>query len=209
MSFIVEFLRDPLRTGAVMASSRPVVRELLHDVDLSSARSVVELGAGTGVVTEELARRLPPHTRLIAVELNPALAERLRRRRLGSQVDVVTGSAEQLPDFLAERGIGEVDHVISCLPWTAMDEHVRQSTIDATTSALGDAGEFRTLLCAHTIRGRVGRQFEGLLRTRFTAARRGETIWANIPPMCVVRCTGPIASGGYQRLSGADQGELA
>ena len=54
---------------------------------------VLEVGAGPGVVTEVLARRVPW---LVAVELDPALAAGLRRRVDGG-VSVVRADATRLP----------------------------------------------------------------------------------------------------------------
>lgn len=164
---------------------------MLDSADFSAARTVVELGAGSGAITEVLVQRLAPPTRLIAIELNAALAARLRESDLSTQVDVVTGSAETLPDVLAERGISAVDHVISGLPWTCLPDSARRNIIAAVATALGDTGEFRTLLCAHTVRSRAGTNFDRLLRQRFRTVHRGETIWANLPPLCVLHCVRP------------------
>lgn len=43
----------------------------------SSPQTVIEIGAGTGALTEHLLRRAP---RVIAIEIDPSLVERLRRR---------------------------------------------------------------------------------------------------------------------------------
>jgi ubiquinone/menaquinone biosynthesis C-methylase UbiE len=53
---------------------------------------VLEVGAGPGLVTEPLARRVPW---LVALELDPGLAAGLRR--LGGGVGVVRGDATRLP----------------------------------------------------------------------------------------------------------------
>ena len=56
--------------------------------------SVLELGPGPGLTTD-LLRLSAPH--LTALELNPVLAQSLRARMRGANVEVVTGDATNIP----------------------------------------------------------------------------------------------------------------
>lgn len=69
--------------------------ELVEQAGVGPGDLVVEIGAGTGVLTEALARRAG---RVVAVEYDPRLAERARSR-LGDypNVRVVTADARTLP----------------------------------------------------------------------------------------------------------------
>jgi 23S rRNA (adenine-N6)-dimethyltransferase len=69
--------------------------ELVEQAGVGPEDLVVEIGAGTGVLTEALARRAG---RVVAVECDPRLAERARRRLAGfGNVRVVTADALALP----------------------------------------------------------------------------------------------------------------
>lgn len=48
MPIINEFLRHPMRTGAVAASSPRLAETMTTGIGLERARTVVELGPGTG-----------------------------------------------------------------------------------------------------------------------------------------------------------------
>jgi len=61
--------------------------------DLDLGDDVLEIGPGFGATTGVFAERLP---RLTSVEIDPALAARLRSRYAGTNVDVVVGDATQL-----------------------------------------------------------------------------------------------------------------
>ena len=68
--------------------------ELVEQAGVGSGDLVVEIGAGTGVLTEALARRAG---RVVAVEYDPRLAERARARLAGCpNVRVVTADARTL-----------------------------------------------------------------------------------------------------------------
>ena len=69
--------------------------ELVEQAGVGAGDLVVEIGAGTGVLTEALARRAG---RVVAVEYDPRLAERARSRLAGfGNVRVVTADALALP----------------------------------------------------------------------------------------------------------------
>jgi len=74
-AFLRSFFAHPRHVGAVLPTSRRTVRETLDLADLSSARLVVELGAGTGVYTREL---------LVGVERVRAGVTPLARYRRGA-----------------------------------------------------------------------------------------------------------------------------
>lgn len=80
-----------------------------------SGTLVVELGAGTGVVTEALLARGIPPQRLIAIERSPALANLLRERF--PEVRVVCGDAAELGTLLQDAGAeARRVNVVSSLP---------------------------------------------------------------------------------------------
>jgi 23S rRNA (adenine-N6)-dimethyltransferase len=69
--------------------------ELVADAGVTRADLVVEIGAGTGVLTGALARRAG---RVLAVECDPRLADRARARLAGhGNVTVVCGDGLRLP----------------------------------------------------------------------------------------------------------------
>jgi 23S rRNA (adenine-N6)-dimethyltransferase len=74
--------------------SPALAAEIVRDARISLDDLVLEIGAGDGRLTVELARTA---RRVLAVELDPALAARLRRRFEGRQVQVVEGDALAQP----------------------------------------------------------------------------------------------------------------
>ncbi|HXP14481.1 MAG TPA: rRNA adenine N-6-methyltransferase family protein [Actinomycetes bacterium] len=69
--------------------------ELVEQAGVGAGDLVLEIGAGTGVLTEALARRAG---RVVAVECDPRLADRARARLAGlGNVRVVTADAPAMP----------------------------------------------------------------------------------------------------------------
>jgi phospholipid N-methyltransferase len=187
MSILTEFLRHPLLTGAVAASSPALARLMTDGIGLELARTVVELGPGTGVFTDAIRRRVAPGTRIVAIELNGHLAGCLADRYRGEPVEVVHGSAADLARLVD----GPVDAVVSGLPWTVMAEPVRRRILDAVTASLTPTGAFTTFAYAHAAWTPPGRRFAGELARRFAVTGTSRLVWRNLPPAFVHRATAP------------------
>ena len=69
--FLRAWLRNPAQVGAVWPSSPRLSAKLARIAPGHGAPVVVELGPGTGAVTAQVARRLSPEGRHLAVELDP------------------------------------------------------------------------------------------------------------------------------------------
>ncbi|MEU9337210.1 methyltransferase domain-containing protein [Streptomyces sp. NPDC048290] len=186
MSITSEFLRRPLTTGAVAASSRRLALAMTAGIGLEQARLVIELGPGTGVFTDAILARLAPGARLVAVELNPVLAAGLAATRDDPRLTVVQGSAEDLSAADGEMA----DVVVSGLPWTVMPKERRGHILDAVTGALAPGGRFTTFAYVHAAWTPPARHFTAELRDRFDRLERSEVVWANLPPAFVHRATG-------------------
>lgn len=134
------WLRSPLEIGAVAASSGPLARAMARPVNLNRPGVVVELGGGTGAITEALLARGVPSERLVIVERHPRLHALLKQRF--PQAKVIRGDAAELPALLASRGIHRVNAVVSGLPLLAMSEQQQKAIVAAAFSVLPRAGRF-------------------------------------------------------------------
>ena len=101
--------------GAVVPSSQGLARAMAHWLPDDPTEIVVELGPGSGPVTEALLKRGLPPDRLLAIEKSPPLAAMLRARF--PAIRVVEGDAGELDKILFEQtGARQAGAVISSLP---------------------------------------------------------------------------------------------
>ena len=114
--FLREWFANPQRTGAVAPSSPKLAAAMAHWLPADPDSFVLELGPGTGAVTEALIERGLREDRLVAIEKNPIMARLLRKRFPSARI--ITGDAWHLDDLLRERRepIESVGAVISSLP---------------------------------------------------------------------------------------------
>lgn len=161
-------LQNPASTGAVLPSSRALADAMANAA--AGADLVVELGAGTGAVTQALLHRLPG-VPLIAVELQAPLAQRLRHRFPAA--DVRQASAKQVVDALFDHP-GRIV-LVSSLPFRSLPGHVATETAHSLCRFL-----------AHDPARKLV-QFTYHFRAPFPASRhlrwrRTRVIWRNTPP---------------------------
>jgi 16S rRNA (adenine1518-N6/adenine1519-N6)-dimethyltransferase len=90
---------------------RRILGRIARAADFTAGDTVLEVGAGTGLLTELLARRAP---RLIAVEVDPDLATILRERFQGHEnVSVLEADVLALaPEEMLSRGGGQPPYVV-------------------------------------------------------------------------------------------------
>ena len=114
--FLREWIANPQRTGAVAPSSPQLGAAMARWLPRDRESFVLELGPGTGAVTDALLKHGLREDRLVAIENNPNLAKRLRKRFPRAQI--ITGDAWQMDDLLRElrEPVGSVGAVISSLP---------------------------------------------------------------------------------------------
>jgi phosphatidylethanolamine/phosphatidyl-N-methylethanolamine N-methyltransferase len=112
--FIRSLFERPLATGAVTPSGRILARTMARYVEPKLPGPVVELGPGTGPVTEALIEHGIDPARLILVEFNPRFCALLRARFPAATV--VQGDAYRLRETLAGLLRQPLAAVVSGLP---------------------------------------------------------------------------------------------
>lgn len=98
--FLRSWIEKPLHMGAVMPSSKVLARTVARYVDPHSDGPVIELGPGTGAITDALIAHGVAEKRLVLVEFDPGFCALLRERY--PQATVIQGDAYNLDVTLAE-----------------------------------------------------------------------------------------------------------
>ena len=98
--FIRSWIEKPLTTGAVTPSGRALARTMAAYIDASRPGPIVELGPGTGPVTEALLGQGIDSSRLVLVEFDPTFCRLLRARYPAATI--VQGDAYALKPLLRE-----------------------------------------------------------------------------------------------------------
>jgi len=179
------FFRQWLKNPRSMASVAPSGRQLggLMTAALPAiAQHVVELGAGTGAITDALVRHGIPQQQLLAVEMNPVLHAVLASRF--PDLHLIHGDARDLPALVNRSEAfanDEIDAVVSSLGLLSMPTELQHDILAAAFNVLRDGGVFiqYTYGWARPLDENVQRQL-GL------SCRSAGLAWRNLPPARVI-----------------------
>lgn len=181
-AFAREFLRDPLHTASVAPSSAALARTATSPVPCSGSPVVVELGPGTGTITDVIRRRLGGRGRQLALEASPRLADGLAQRY--PDVEVIRADAAELPAILSARLL-VADVVVSGLPWAAFTGVGSPTLLTRLTGCLGGDGALTQLGYAVTRWAPPARRQLAELHGRFEEVSTSRTVWRNLPPAVI------------------------
>lgn len=186
LTFLRNFVRHPVKVGAIAPSSHGLAKMMVESIDWDSANTVIEYGPGTGVFTEQIVRHLHPGAKFFAIEQSPELANRTRIRCPGTSVH--NDSVANVVTLCHQEGIQQVDAILCGLPWAAFPESLQRECFDAMLRVLRPGGQFATFAYWQGVVLPAGKRFGKLLRETFSEVHRSPTVWLNLPPAFVYRC---------------------
>jgi phosphatidylethanolamine/phosphatidyl-N-methylethanolamine N-methyltransferase len=175
--FIRRWLGSPIRTGAVSPSGPGLARAMAAQVDVSLPGPIVELGPGTGPVTQALIERGVPPQRLVLVEFDSGFCRLLRRRFPG--VTVIQGDAFQLARTLQGTLHRPAAAVVSGLPLLNASERNRQRLLADAFRLMHPQAVF--VQFTYGLGSPIPRAARNGAAVGFQASAASR-IWLNLPP---------------------------
>lgn len=136
--FFRRWLRNPLQMGSIIPSSQALCRRIAAAVVRGPEDFVLELGAGTGVISRALLAAGVPANKLIVVEIVPEMADFLRESLPG--VNVICGDAFNLKDALPSHMHGNIGTAICGIPLVLLPLERQQAFVDAVQAVAPGKG---------------------------------------------------------------------
>lgn len=170
--FLRSWIEKPLHMGAVMPSGKLLARTMASYVDRDGDGPVIELGPGTGAITNALIEHGVEQRRLVLVEYNPAFCVLLRDRY--PQATVVQGDAYALRDTLWEVLKAPASAVVSGLPLVTKPMLTRLKLIREAFTAMAPAAPF--VQFTYSVAPPIPKSLPGV------STEASERIWMNLPP---------------------------
>ena len=180
--FLGEMLRRPGRIGAVSPSSAALGRVMTRELS-PEAGAVVELGGGTGKITDAILARGVPEQRLAIFETNPVFADILRDKF--PRAHVLTLDARRI----AEAPLEDIGAVISGLPMLAIPGRDQRAILEGAFSLMRPGGVF--VQFTYGWRTPIERRVHQELGLEWTKSR---WVLGNLPPARVYWFRQPVPS---------------
>jgi phosphatidylethanolamine/phosphatidyl-N-methylethanolamine N-methyltransferase len=127
--FFRRWMANPLQMGSIVPSSPALCRRIVAQTRFAKDEIVVELGAGTGVISRALIESGLPPERLYVVEIVPDMADHLRAALPG--VNVLQGDARRLPNLIPQDFHGRIGTVVVGIPLVLLPFAEQKRFIDA------------------------------------------------------------------------------
>lgn len=172
--FLREWLANPQHTGSVTPSSPQLAAAMARWLPRNPNSFVLELGPGTGAVTNALLKHGLREERLVAIENNSNLARRLQKKF--PRAHIVDGDAWQMDRLLAElpEPVESVGAVISSLPLLNFSKEQADALAQKIRAVLEPRGRW-VQYSYHIVKDRS----RGADDFRLIASK---IVWWNFPP---------------------------
>jgi phosphatidylethanolamine/phosphatidyl-N-methylethanolamine N-methyltransferase len=170
--FIRSWIERPLSIGAVTPSGKVLARTMARYVDPNSTGPVVELGPGTGPVTEALVEAGVDPSRLVLVEFNPSFCRILHQRY--PEATLVQGDAYGMRRLLETLLLQPAAAVVSGLPLITKPIKMRLRLLRDAFDLMLPGAPF--VQFTYSVASPVPQRHSGF------SVEASERIWMNIPP---------------------------
>ncbi|MCC6777250.1 MAG: phospholipid methyltransferase [Hyphomicrobiales bacterium] len=170
--FLRTWIEKPLAIGAVTPSGRALARTMAAFVDPTRPGPIIELGPGTGPVTEALISQGIDPSRLVLVEFDPNFCRMLRARF--PTATVVQGDAYSLKRLLGGLLQQPAAAVVSGLPLFTKPLRMRLRLLFEAFNLMAKGAPF-VQFTYHAVPP-IPRRLDRVM------AEGSERVWMNIPP---------------------------
>lgn len=184
--FLSMWIKNPLSIAAPIPSSASLAQLMARQVSLGERGPVIELGSGTGVVTNALLNHGICPEDLIVIERDPTLYQLLVNRY--PYVRIIHGDALEVREILENLGIRAVRAVVSSLPLLTFPVFSQLAVLRQCAHLLGPHNPF--VQFTYSPFSPVRRRLLGNVGLVGSSAGR---VWNNVPPATVWRYSRSIA----------------
>jgi len=176
LAYLRSFFMDK-DVASVTPTSRFCIRTVCKPIDFSKDVNIVEYGAGAGVFSKHVLAKMTPDSNLYLFETNDILYKKLLEIK-DRRVHFFRKSVEYVTELLDRSLVGDVDYIISGIPFSFLDEDQKKSILEQSKVILKEGGGFLAYQTSGHLKEPLEKTF-GNVETEWE--------WRNIPPMTVYR----------------------
>lgn len=176
LTFLRRFVQNPKQVGSIIPSSQFLARKMLDPIQWKDVQAIAELGAGTGAITRHIKPRVANSTNVLLFEMDATMRRNLQLEF--SDFDCYA-NASHLTGILDQKGIRQLDCIISGLPFFNFSPELRSILLHQITESLKPGGLF--------IAFQYSLQMKKALSDKF-AIEKIDFTPLNIPPAFVYVC---------------------
>ena len=181
--FLKSWFHSPNQMGTIFPSSYITGKKIAQLIKDPQNSIVVELGAGTGQVTDEIIAMGIPQDHFATIEYDPRLCKELSSK-YPKGLNLLNIDAADMLEELPKQFIGKTDYVISTLPLIPLKKEKALKIIDSIFEVLKPGGVYVQVTLS-PFKPKYMDEL-GLRATKLFVS------WVNLPPMHVWRISRKI-----------------
>ncbi len=136
--FTINAFKNLKQTGSLFRSSKFLAEKLTDSLSSEKSMTIVELGAGDGVITKQILAKANTNSKLFSYEINETFLPKLNAIK-DERLKVLNSCVSKIKtDF--EKG--EIDMIISSLPLTNIDYLFKKELMNDVKVVLKPEGQF-------------------------------------------------------------------
>ena len=182
-TFFSAFVRNPGSVGAVFPASRYLARSMLEGIEFDSSDVLIELGPGTGSITEHMPRCFKQMPQYIGIEREQRFVEHLRRRL--PEMHFIHGLAQNALQIHQTHHKGYPKAIISSLPFASLSRQLQTEIIENLDALMGEGTVFRTYQYLNAYFLPSGFRFRRRMSETFGEPEMQRIQLFNLPPAVV------------------------
>jgi phospholipid N-methyltransferase len=176
--FLWHSIKNFRQMGTVIRSGEAMCRKMTHFIIPEEHLVIIELGAGDGVITQHIMKKMSVNAKLFVFEINPELCDIINKIK-DDRVIVINNSAEYIESHLSFYNISSVDIVISAIPFLVLPDILTKRILKSCKNVLKVNGVFIQMHYIKSIK-KLYKDIFGNVQTYFVPV--------NIPPGYVFMC---------------------
>jgi phosphatidylethanolamine/phosphatidyl-N-methylethanolamine N-methyltransferase len=173
--FIAAWVRSPKGMGALLPSSRRLAKAMVAEIDFNKTGAIIELGAGTGVMTHALLEAGVSPDRLLVIERDPKLHDLLVSQF--PNLTVLCEDAANIHKLLDSHNIKKVCAILSSIPFLTIPKPVGKAIQEQMAKVIDKDG--LVVQFTYGIKSPISKK---QLESMGMYAKRTKTIMTNVPP---------------------------
>lgn len=141
--FLKNFIANPKNIGSITPSSKKLCKKITNKISNKNNKIIIEIGPGTGVITEEILLKMNNTDKLFLFELNNEFYEILSKiYKDYENVIVINENANNIIKVLKHYNINKVDNIISGIPFVSINKLTAFKIILNCKKILKEDGNF-------------------------------------------------------------------
>jgi len=136
--FTLNALKNLKQTGSLFSSSNTLANKLVETINPDENVNIIELGAGNGIVTKHILKKISQDSKLHTFEINENFIINLNKIE-DQRLKVYNACVSNLTNYFPEQ---DVDFVISSLPLANIDKEFKKELFKNIKHILKPNGRF-------------------------------------------------------------------